>query len=63
MTQDDWEYVQHKMENEGFHYCFECYSDFNEIIDEEFHRLRKEYLIAAKLLENYVNDKASIEDE
>lgn len=61
MNIEDWEYVQHKMENEGFHYCFACYSDFNDIIDEEFHRLRKAYLEAAEQLEKYVDNKANTE--
>lgn len=53
---EDWESVQ-GMEEEGFHYCFKCYSRFDEIKDEEFHRLRVNYLESAELLEKYVNDK------
>ena len=48
--------VRYRMENEGFHYCFKHYSSFEEIEDEEFHKLRKYYLQYAVLLENHVNN-------
>lgn len=54
---DNWELLSYRMEAEGFHYCFEGYSDWNEIEDETFHQLRLEYLKIAKLLEEYVNMK------
>lgn len=53
----DMTYVFHCMGNEGFHYCFEHYSDFDEVKDEEFHKLRKEYLKISEKLEKYVTDK------
>lgn len=53
----DWENVSYRMNEEGFHYCFNDYSSFKEIKDEEFHKLRKEYLLAASKLERYVNTK------
>jgi hypothetical protein len=56
-TQEDWEYLQYRIYNEGFHYCFRDYSDFEEIVDEEFHKLRKEYLKISEKLENYINQK------
>ncbi len=43
------------MENEGFDYCFMSYSDFEEIEDEEFHKLRKNYCDSQKKLEEYIN--------
>lgn len=49
--------VQYRMENEGFHYCFKHYSSFKEVEDEEFHKLRKEYLKISKELESYVQNK------
>ena len=55
---EDWEYLKYRMKNEGFHYCFVHYSDFKEVKDEEFHKLRIGYLAAAKSLENYINEKA-----
>jgi hypothetical protein len=54
---EDFNYVACKISDEGFHYCFAHYSDFDEIDDPEFHRLRQEYLLAAEKLENYVNEK------
>lgn len=54
---EDWKMVQNKMNNEGFHYCFESYSRFEEIKDGKFHELRLNYLNSAKLLEDYINEK------
>jgi len=54
---ENWTYLHSKMENEGFHYCFKHYSSFEEIEDEEFHKLRKQYLETAELLEKYVKYK------
>lgn len=42
------------IENEGFNYTFRDYSSFEEIKDEEFHRLRIAYIDAAQALENYI---------
>jgi hypothetical protein len=47
--------VEYRMDAEGFHYCFESYSSFQEIEDTEFHRLREAYLTASRNLEIYVN--------
>ena len=51
---EDFKNVQYRMNAEGFHYCFESYSDFEEIEDKEFHKLRKYYLQYANLLKDYV---------
>ena len=48
--------VRYRIENEGFHYCFKHYSSFEEIGDDEFHKLRKYYLQYALLLENHINN-------
>jgi hypothetical protein len=45
-----------RMKQEGFDYCFRLYSDFEEIEDREFHKLREAYIDAANKLEKYVND-------
>lgn len=55
---EEFQHVQYRMDAEGFHYCFESYSHFDEIKDERFHELRLAYLKAAKELEDYVNQKA-----
>jgi len=54
---ENWTYLDAKMRDEGFHYCFKHYSSFEEIEDEQFHQLRKKYLEVAEQLEKYVNDK------
>lgn len=56
---ENFENVQYRMDAEGFHYCFDGYSNFNEIKDEEFHKLRLKYLESAKLLKEYVDKKLS----
>lgn len=47
--------LQNKMESEGFDYCFRDYSDWQEIEDTEFQKLREDYVNAAEALEKYVN--------
>ena len=42
------------VENEGFDYAFRNYSDFKDVKDEEFHRLRKAYVDAAEALSEYI---------
>lgn len=46
------------MDEEGFDYCFRSYSDFQNVNDVKFHRLREAYLAAADALEQYVKDNA-----
>lgn len=60
---EQWEYIRSKIKNEGFHYCFKYYSNFNEIQDVKFHKLRKEYLEAAERLEQYINKKYNDSEE
>lgn len=43
------------VDNEGFDYAFRHYSDFKEVKDVEFHRLRREYVDAAILLADYIH--------
>lgn len=54
MTKAEREYVGDIIENEGFHYAFIHYSDFSEIEDEEFHKLRVAYETAVLALEDYI---------
>jgi hypothetical protein len=54
-----WESVQYRMDEEGFDYCFESYSDWDEIKNDEFHRLRKKFLRDMKELRSYVNNKVN----
>lgn len=57
MTLED---VAYKVDSEGFHYAFVHYSDFKEVDDPEFHRLREAYVKAAKELRDYLPE---IEEE
>ena len=54
---DNFRSVQYRMKNEGIDYCFEKYSSFEEIEDEEFHKLRNEFLDSMKKIRSYVDDK------
>ena len=51
------EMVRYRMEVEGFHYCFKHYSSFEDVDDDEFHRLRNKYLEVSEDLETYVHNK------
>ena len=42
------------VELEGFDYAFYGYSEFEEVDDKEFHRLRENYLAARQALADYV---------
>lgn len=55
---EDFADLRSRMNQEGFHYCFKHYSNFSDIEDQEFHKLRKAYLSAADKLEKYIVDKA-----
>jgi hypothetical protein len=60
MTEEElknWEMVRYRMDNEGIDYCFEHYSSFEEIKDEEFHKLRLEFLDSMSKIRKYVKDK------
>lgn len=54
---ENWEMVDYRIKNEGIDYCFEHYSSFEEIKDEEFHKLRLEFLESMKKIREYVKDK------
>lgn len=54
---DNFRSVQYRMGNEGMDYCFEHYSSFEEIEDEEFHKLRNEFLESMKKIRSYVENK------
>jgi len=58
---EDWEAVNYRMREEGIDYCFEHYSNWDEIQDDEFHRLRLGFLQYMKEIREYVNKK--IEEE
>lgn len=52
-----WHNLLYRMDAEGFHYCFDKYSSWKEIKDEELHKLRLNYLESAKQLQEYIINK------
>ena len=60
---ENWGMVRYRMDNEGIDYCFESYSRFEEIKDEEFHKLRLEFLESMKKIREYVKDKIESYEE
>lgn len=54
MTLKELELVCDKIDDDGLDYCFRRYSDWNEIKDPEFQRLKAEYIKAAEALEKYI---------
>lgn len=46
--------VRQTIEQEGFDYSFTGYSDFADIKDQQFHKLRKAYTEAARALADYL---------
>ena len=60
---ENWEAVRYRMDNEGIDYCLEKYSSFEEIKDEEFHKLRLEFLDSMKKIREYVKDKIESYEE
>lgn len=61
--ENDLNYVRNCMDNEGFDYCFRNYSEFEEVQDEEFQKLRKAYVDAAEALEKYIKNKTEGEED
>lgn len=54
MKAHEFELVKDVIDNEGFEYTFINYSDFEDIDDELFHKLRIAYVEAAEALAEYV---------
>jgi hypothetical protein len=52
-----WESCKYRIREEGIDYCFESYSNWEEIEDETFHNLRKRFLSAMNDIIGYVDDK------
>lgn len=60
---DNFRAVRYRMDNEGIDYCFDGYSDWDEIEDEEFHKLRLEFLDSMKKIRSYVENKIEVLSE
>lgn len=54
MTNEEKNELLKTINKEGFDYCFMHYSDFKNINDEYFHKLRKTYQIAQQELKSYI---------
>lgn len=54
MTGTEANNIQAIIENEGFHYAFVHYSNFEKIEDPVFHERRKAFVDASKALADYV---------
>ena len=60
---EDWKAVNYLMDNVVMDYCFEHYSSFEEIKDEEFHKLRLDLIDNMKKIRKYVEDKIESYEE
>lgn len=54
MTEEEKQDLISRISLEGFSYTFCYYSDFKEIKDKKFHKLRKEYIKASLKLGEYI---------
>ena len=57
------ELLKHKIESEGFDYCFSDYSEWDEIEDPEFHTLRQAYIEAKNALEERIDNLEEHEED
>lgn len=57
--ENQFDYLLSKIDNEGFDYCFVGYSNWEDIQDEKFHKLRKQYISAQENLENYIKQNSN----
>jgi len=61
IPENPFDFLYAKTSDEGFDYCFDGYSNWEDIEDPMFHKLRENYLLAKKALETYVKNKTSYE--
>ena len=57
MTKKDIGRIEDVLNSEGFDYGFIHYTSFDEIKDEEFHRLRLAYVEAQEKLQAYLEEQ------
>lgn len=57
------ETLRSKIEDEGFDYAVAEYSDWGEILDEEFHRMRETYLEVKSAFMEYVDSMEEPDEE
>lgn len=56
MTEDDKCNLLYRINDEGFDYTFDGYSDWEEVKDEKFHLIRHLYLAAKEDLLTYIKE-------
>ena len=61
MEDINFSYVKSRINQEGFDYCFIHYSEFFELKDKKFHKLRLNYIKSQQELKKYVIEQAKIE--
>ena len=54
MKKKDKDYLEAKIDGEGFDYAFRYYSNYEDIKDPKFHELRLAYIKTAKDLAGYI---------
>jgi hypothetical protein len=54
---ENWKELKYRMNNEGMSYCFEQYSSWSEIDNEEFHQLKEKYLETSRRIKLLVDNK------
>lgn len=54
---ESFESVRYRIREEGIDYCFKHYSDFEDIEDKAFHKLRKAYIKANEEIQEYINER------
>jgi hypothetical protein len=54
---ENWKNLKYRMNNEGMSYCFEHYSSWSEIDNEEFHQLKEKYLETSRRIKLLVDNK------
>ena len=54
---ESFESVRYRIREEGLDYCFKHYSDFENIEDKAFHKLRKAYIKANEEIQEYINER------
>ena len=52
-----WKDIKYRMKEEGFYYCFNGYSSWEEIEDEKFHSLVDQYLDISKRIKELVDSR------
>lgn len=57
MTKKETERLQSAIDQEGFDYCFTCYSSWDNIEDQQLHLLINKYVEAQHELEKYIKSE------